>query len=784
LCAVSWVFLLLLNALSGIGGTLRAGSPFGVGFGIPPAMEIIPYWIGVAGDVVALLCIFFASFWFGSVAVRFIYKGPISGVKYPLRGVIGGLIIALGAMGVSLVGLAFGKVFAVLGAIILAKIAVGIWRGDEKLRHRLGRVRVSLGPLWPFLSMFLPVSILILVSALAPAVDSDVLSVHFGNPLAILRLHKMVEYPFSVHDDYPPIWEMLLLPLIGSGHEGAARLMGPMMLAVVSLQVFQLARRLVAVPWALLGAGLFISNPYLSGYSIVAKNDLFVAVIGMTAISAALDAGKARMGADMLLCGVLVGVSFASKYSSAFLLVSIMLILAVDARMSLRGLFIMAGGCAVPLFPVAARNFLFTGDPLYPFLSSFFAGPFSSAISRKRLWEHYAFVTQQDPREMTYYSSITGAFRRIYAGRDSFSGFMVLLPFMVFCGRWSREYRAVLLCWLVLFAGWFIGPAQVRYGILLYPLGYTLAIAGVAAAGRTGRAASWAVICFQVIASMGSLFFMDYWRAGAGLERGESFISAKLTTFKEAVDEVNRICSPLDRILAIGSTRIASFRSRVDHGAFAAAANPVFSLVHESGSGTQLMKKFRQNGWNYLLYNSMDAFYWRRIYADDKWTERDIRLWADFWSRQAAPVWEGRTEDSLEGHFYLFHLGRAGRGRYLGILPGIEGQEYLMEEDARKKDEKAMRARMAMLRRAAGDFGMVDYFDWGIFQGLYTPAGEYELLTRAYGRGFSNFQTLAFLYYLSFATGRGGMADVWMNRALERNPRATRESVMRNLYER
>ena len=691
---------------------------------------------------------------------------------------IGWGITALLALGLSLTGLAFRYVFLACGIVCLAQTLAIIVNARSikdiiKLFVKDNRMSfVFVGAV--FISI-------ISIGAFAPEIDGDVISIHFGTPEQIMRIHKMVEWPLTIYDDYPPLYEMLLLPIIGTAGETSAKLMNIMLLVFLAFFIYRISSKYISRKWAYISTLIAITNPFICNYISVSKNDLILCIYTLAAFDALLNSLGSR-GRYFFLCGLMIGFVFITKYTGGIILPAFIIAGLLSYNTSARNNIHMIIGFFLISIPILLKNYLFTGNPTYPFMSIIFSGPFTSALSRVRMWEHATYVTIQDPNAMNAWVKIRDIIGGLPFQEDCFARWFMLLPALLLVKSWSQEMKFLLITTSILFIEWFFGPALARYGIFLFPLGYLLAIIGISTAGRIGTALAVTIIFIQAAHSLLAYKYTDSLRVAVGAEGRQHYIDRHLTSFSLALNAMNEKSNESDKILAIGTNRIGWFKARVDYSAFAGPEMPAYEVVHESFNETDIAKRIREYGWKYVIYNSMTAFFWRRSYADDAWTEHEIALWGKYWSKNVRLEWESPTQDPMEGYFRIYKVTNTGREMNVGLLPGIEAWIFRMETDLRNKHVDIMQKRLNELRYAVGYYGMVDFIDWGFNQVNYSDSYNYSLLSRAVQKGFSNYEVFAALAYFSTRALMPNMADYWMQKALQRNPTATQESFIGDVY--
>jgi hypothetical protein len=652
---------------------------------------------------------------------------------------LGWLVLGTAFAGISLAGLAYLPVLVFVAA---APLCFAGWR-DIAL---IGRIRKIPGE-WGMASqgpgktcILLSVAVLAAVAAcgMAPETEGDPLTCHYANPLRILGLHRMTAWPFSIHDDYPFLYESLLLPLFSAGGEYAARWFNPFLLALLFPVVYRAGSRFMGKGWAAAGAALAVTSPFLASQAVFAKNDLLLAVFGISAIDA-VSAGRSPRA--FLSAGLFCGGAIATKYNGAYLVPALFL-----AGLAFRGapvsrLFLLVPGAVLGALPVMSKNLLFTGDPLYPFAGALFAGPFSSPIMRERLREHLYVLTLQDPSAIgpgLVFKSLLGAGP---APDESLGRWFLLLPLLFAVRRIAPEARIHLAALAVILVAWAAGPPHARYAAAIFPSGCILAAYGIGSLAPGGRrnlpaVAAGALILAQTVHSTASVLNARMIRAGLGLEDAASYRARRVGPAWAAIQALEKEAVPARRVLLHGENRSALLAVPADFSAFGGPTFPPFGDIAASHTAEELVKKLRQRGWTHVIYNRVTAFYWSRSMADDPWSERDLALWSGFWDKHAELVFESPKMDLERGYYYLFRILKAPRVHNRAVLPGIEGWVWRMEKARKEGNRMEFGRLLGSLRRVAGNFGVTDRVEADMAAPGEPREKVRSLLVRAVDRGF------------------------------------------------
>lgn len=705
----------------------------------------------------------------GRVAVLFLLgvKGPGNLFSLPL----GWLLMGLAMYAVSLDGIAF---HVVLGAAAIAPGFLG-WRPF------IAEIRGSKNPvhgdfIWrSALVTGVVVLAIVTVAALAPEVEKDPLTYHYANPLHILILHRQVEWPFTIADDLPPLWEMVVLPLMALGGEGPTRWLNPFLAGFMAIVLYRLARKMMDRRWAMAAAVLLLTNPLVAVSATWAKNDLLATALSLAALCWILAGPPRRLTASCVIAGLLCGGAFITKYCAGSMAVSVLVAIVLVRRMNPARFASVSAGFLAAAAPVLSRNFLMTGNPVFPFASGVFPSPFFTEAARIHWATTLYVVTLQDPSAVSRWLSVNAAFGMDGRGEESFMRWMAFLP-CVFLVPWRLDAaKASLGVLLVLVAGWAAGPPQVRYGMAVFPVGALVAAYCLSSLrirrfpGVAGWIAAVAVV-FQVVHICANGKICNAMRAGLGVEDVRGYRMRMMTSYETAVGAVNAMVPPRGRVFSHGEPRTAPIDPISCYGFFGSPVFPPFEMLKASRTPGEVWKKFRQQGWTHLLYNSQTAFFWRRTLGDDPWTERELELWTRFWRQHAVLEWESPCLEVEQGYFHLFRLVPEAREHSFAVIPGIEGWVGMMEGDARAGERETVIRRFETLRRVAGQYGVVDMLELIMFREELDKTRRDRLVIQASKRGYRS--PVLFLSRARIAAEAGDRRAMngWLKKARDFQP--------------
>lgn len=783
---VTWVFAVLEirnppGILAALGAFLAPTSPGGI-------RDFALLWAERGASLAA-----FAVFQTGCLEAGRRFAGVArvrSGVLLALPAGWG--LAGLAVLGLALAGLARAPLLA--AAAFGPGLALG-WRfirlrreQSPRERSRRPAIRAEIEPQggreWALAAVAAGATALAAIAALAPETGGDAFACQHAIAGRVLETGRYAPPVFNKAGLGTPLWEMLLVVLRATGGEAAPGWFNPFLLGFLGLSLAALAAESGWRAGAWAAAALLVSNPFMVEQALSRKNDLLVAAFGLAAFRTILKAAPRRepsLGA-CALAGALVGCAFTAKYDAGPVWLALGAALFAVGRFTPASFGAVTGGFLLFCLPIMARSWYALGNPLFPFGNAIMPSPFFSATAAQRYLECLYAPTQQDPGQISILTNV----RVLWEGRpveETFLRWMAFLPALLLARARPPLVRAAAAALAVLFVAWMAGPVQIRYGIAMFPLGALLAAFALPALRmprlpHPGGAVLAAALALQAVhtvtlPSLGNLF-----RAGLGLERPPAFLSRVLTSYHDAVTAASRL-PPGSRVYLHGDDRVSPLPPRSDHSANMRVAFAPFEAVRTSRSAKEVEKKFRQAGWTHFMYNRITAFFWYRRMGDDPWTARDLKLWAEFWKRHAELVAESPTLDNSQGYFYLFRIAPRARNRAASVLPGIEGWTYRMDSDLRAGDLAGARRRLAALRAAAGEYGIVDVIEATMFRKWLSGGRARELLERSVERGLKSPRTYAHLAGIALKEGRHADAERWIRLARKLEPKLPQPVLLR-----
>ncbi|MEK7476441.1 MAG: glycosyltransferase family 39 protein [Candidatus Coatesbacteria bacterium] len=293
------------------------------------------------------------------------------------------VVLGLPAAGASCVGLGLvGLTYPPLAAAICILGILGLVCRPANIRHLVGTLgaagneTMNSGPAgWISLTVALLVTAYSFELSLVPPTMYDSLAYHLLLPQQQMFAHKVFDmpyfmpsaFPFLVHGEY--LWTMLL----GLDWHGAAFL-NWLHAPLSAIAVYRIAVT-IGLPGAaaIAAAAAWLGTPMVLITGATPLTDLQAGLYALLGVEAFLRWWQRPAGLRALAgAGFWCGLGAACKYNGGLVIIPIVAGVAVMRGSPLRRvvrILVVGGASAIPILPVLLKNELFTGAPLFPFLT-------------------------------------------------------------------------------------------------------------------------------------------------------------------------------------------------------------------------------------------------------------------------------------------------------------------------------------------------------------------------------------------------------------------------------
>ncbi len=551
-----------------------------------------------------------------------------------------------GALGLGLLAYAVALLAALhwlsgLWLLLALLIAGGLWGWARSLRPwgQAGLSSPPDSPRWIWLVWALVGALMLTALALCllppDGNEWDALAYHLAFPKLYLQAGGMVPIPFMHQSYFPPLMDMLFLLGLWLDGEPCAKVFHWLMALLMVVGTAAFVNRVGGQ--GVWGALLLAGTPVIVWQAFSAYIDLSTALyVGLGAF-ALWCAVSTRDGRWLWLAGVMMGFALATKYTallSGGLWVVVGLAWCAWARWQagLRTLALTAVIAMLMGAPFYIRNWLWTGNPVYPFAYEIFGGRnWSRAQAQAYRNDQLRFGMGREPSQLLmlpwnltahplHFADPIGASvgERVYLLPSAGMGYLATLGLMAGIGV------APGTGWLLALAGlntlgWFYLMQQVRYLILVFPL---LTAAGTSRL-RASNGARWLRALYAILLGVQALYTLWLFSNAyltmvpLALRDREAYLERRLQIYP-AIRYLNTQTPPDAGVILLDETRGYYLDRRYLWGN---AGHHRLIPYEQFRTAGELTDWLRQHGFRYVLINTRftprgTSEPWRRLYMD------------------------------------------------------------------------------------------------------------------------------------------------------------------------
>ena len=367
-------------------------------------------------------------------------------------------------------------------------------------------------------------------AAMAPLTGSDALHYHFPVPLLILREGFHPNW-FLSHSFFTGLSHQLILAGLAAGSERLA--LGWIYLggAVASLAGAHLARQWLSGIWPWLVALAFLLTP-VTFWQITTAGapDIWMACFVTLGVLSIVRAKESPRLAATAFAGVMAGALAGTKYTGLLIATCLFAAFICEVR-SFRHAIIFSSSATVTGLSPYLRNWVWSGDPVFPFLMRHLE---PSRVNAQALAGYLADTGASAPRGLWQIMRFP-LFVAVDIAHVDFSNFLgplvlCLAPLTFLAVRKTPLWRVVLIVWLGGGVGIGLTSGMTRFLLPLLPIALVASMVGVAQLEER----RWCAVRVTAIVSVAgfllfglgglALYERNSWAVSAGLISRERYL--------------------------------------------------------------------------------------------------------------------------------------------------------------------------------------------------------------------------------------------------------------------
>jgi hypothetical protein len=381
------------------------------------------------------------------------------------------------------------------------------------------------------------------LAAMAPLTGSDALHYHFTGPLLVLRsgFHPDLFLSYSLFCGQS---HLLILAALALGSDQLA--MGLLFLGGVAAAAAGacLARQWSNREWSWTVALVLLLTPVTFWQiSSAGAPDLWMALfatLGVSVIGHCQDAALSQRASLAIVAGALAGAVAGTKYTGIIVAATIAAAYFREVRELSRWMMFVFAALVAGVWPYA-RNFAWTGDPVFPFLTTWI----SPARVNTYTWNSYLGDTGAADHhgilqvlEFPFFAAVDQA----HPGFWQYLGPLVLAfaPLLILAVRRTPAWRAAMIVWIFSALGVGVTSGMMRFVLPVLPIAIAAVVSGAAQLAPAGLRKGYHVAIATVggLVLSGLVGLVVYERpalaAAAGVVPHDQYLRARAPEYEDA----------------------------------------------------------------------------------------------------------------------------------------------------------------------------------------------------------------------------------------------------------
>ena len=530
-------------------------------------------------------------------------------------------VVALGFfwVGMGFCGLWYASVWQGFAAVLVLGLAWEVFHLFRRLSPISWNPIQSIGPSYMFLFFagLVYVGLTLLVN-LTPETFYDSMVYHLAVPEYWLSHHGLSDFPTNFFSNYPYGAETYFLSgLVFQGTE-SAKMLHAVALGICALLAGGWARELGGPRSGYLTLGLVLTLPHFAINTWTTQVEGFLALAVVLFIYALNRWAGSQTPQWAFAAGLFAGLAVVVKYNGAIVIVAALAVLIFQKNVRKgediwKPAFLFAAAFLFTAGPWVLKNWIYTGNPAFPYFTSLFQGRHLPLKGYERL------LTEQQGR-MTdhWWDWLILPWKMIISNPDSYSfAGPIALAFLPLLFLFKLKHPTLrFLVWVSLLV--FLASVAVthilRFMLPDFVLLYILLGAVLASGDRPawGKGAAWiagfsAILCFGYMADMVHYYY-DFAGIFSGRQTRDQYLtdSQKLTSYYEMAQWLSAHLPEDKRLLIVGDARGLYYKQPF-------LTNTVFDdqtlakIAREETTAQGIADRLREMGVDYLVVNGLEG---------------------------------------------------------------------------------------------------------------------------------------------------------------------------------
>lgn len=490
----------------------------------------------------------------------------------------------------------------------------------------------------------------VLISTLTPNVSWDCAVYHLNVPKIYLQEHRFIPIPHIVASNMPFNIEMLYTIALSIKNPVIAKLIHFTFGILTLFCIYSFCKRYFSPQVGLWSAVIFYLNPVTLFVANISYIDLavtfyfFLAWYGffLWSDTANQDSNKGRWLILMaIFCGIMMGAKYTAVFGTFVLGIGILIKLYFLERANFlkisKKILLFVGISSIFVVPWFIKNYLFTGNPIYPAAYNLFGG----LNWDKELADQFAKwqLNTKGGKEILSYlllpwqMTVHGNYGLVFDGILS-PLYLIFIPFLIFLKE-KNKVIIYLLCYsLSFFILWALSIQILRYLLPILPMWSIIVsfiIDGLSRQGKIHRIVIWTPTLLILLSiQLPHLFqYSTEVLTAAGLETKDSYLSRTFQPYK-VFKYINEKLDKKAKLLFLWENRGFYCEREYLADSFFQASH-ILKMIRKCGSADALLEELKKRGITHILINKqLVALFYTQKGGEIKIIEEFIGRYCNF----------------------------------------------------------------------------------------------------------------------------------------------------------
>lgn len=311
-----------------------------------------------------------------------------------------------------------------------------------------------------------------LIGVFGPELSFDALWYHLTLPKLYLSFDKIRYIPGGLfyYSASPQFGEMLYLGGLGTNLAFVPKMIHFLFGVASSYLVYKLFRQFTDITKSLAASLLVYSQLLIGWLSVSAYTDLILLFYVLLGFLALVYWKKGKPGSWLIESALFFGIALSVKLTASLLVVAVLIALLLT-RQKLKDILVFGLFSLIPVLPWLVRSYLATGNPVYPYLTSWFFKSQTAGLSISQ-W----FLTR------TPINLVKAVWQLVFTNSDILSPLLLITLPLLITGiyknktkNWFIDFFKIVLFFAFIF--WFLTPLNYnRFFLPLIPIYFLLLI--------------------------------------------------------------------------------------------------------------------------------------------------------------------------------------------------------------------------------------------------------------------------------------------------------------------